>query len=265
MEEKNDYVAIWDSYESFFEQYDDEQVGRLVRAMMNYKWFGIKPEFNGDERFIWPAIKRDLDAAIARQAKESQKNRENGSKGGRPKKATASNDEPENQSIFEETEKTDRFSEKPKKATVFFENPKKPKEKEREIEKETEKGKENTADACAEPASGSPPVICLPLNDGTEYPIFHEACQEWAALYPAVDVMQQLREMRGWLLANRAKRKTRRGILQFITRWLAREQDKGPRRDEYGPSAGSSTLGSPGAAMDDLRELHQLFAEEDSS
>lgn len=79
----------------------------------------------------------------------------------------------------------------------------------------------------AEAASGSTPVITLPLNDGTEYPVTEEQCQEWAGLYPAVDVIQQLREMRGWLLSNPTKRKTRRGILSFVTRWLGREQDKG--------------------------------------
>lgn len=81
----------------------------------------------------------------------------------------------------------------------------------------------------AEPASGSPPVISLPLNDGTEYLVVVEQCQEWAGLYPSVDIIQQLREMRGWLLGNPTKRKTRRGILAFVTRWLGKEQDKGPQ------------------------------------
>ena len=80
----------------------------------------------------------------------------------------------------------------------------------------------------AEPqAASTPPAISLPLNDGTEYPVSEEQCQEWAGLYPAVDVIQQLRNMRGWLDANPAKRKTKRGINAFIVRWLAKEQDKG--------------------------------------
>lgn len=80
----------------------------------------------------------------------------------------------------------------------------------------------------AEPqAVSAPPAIFLPLNDGTDYPVPVEQCQEWAGLYPAVDVIQQLRNMRGWLDANPAKRKTKRGINAFIVRWLAKEQDKG--------------------------------------
>ena len=50
---------------------------------------------------------------------------------------------------------------------------------------------------------------------------------EWSELYPAVDVMQELRKMAGWLDANPSKRKTKRGILRFVNGWLAREQDKG--------------------------------------
>nr|DAL44835.1 MAG TPA_asm: replisome organizer [Caudoviricetes sp.] len=90
----------------------------------------------------------------------------------------------------------------------------------------------------AEPqAASTPPAISLPLNDGTEYPVSVEQCQEWAGLYPAVDVIQQLRNMRGWLDANPAKRKTKRGVNAFIVRWLAKEQDKGGSAAQYGRAA----------------------------
>ena len=67
----------------------------------------------------------------------------------------------------------------------------------------------------------------LPLCDGTAYGVTAGQAAEWASLYPAVDVRQQLRNMRGWLEANPTRRKTRRGILRFICGWLSREQDKG--------------------------------------
>lgn len=82
--------------------------------------------------------------------------------------------------------------------------------------------------SCTEPEAGSaPPVVELPLNDGSEYGVTEEQCREWAELYPSVDVLQQLRNMRGWLLSNKERRKTRRGINRFITNWLSREQDRG--------------------------------------
>lgn len=53
-----------------------------------------------------------------------------------------------------------------------------------------------------------------------------EEVRQWQALYPAVDVPQALRSMRGWLLANRTRRKTARGIERFVVAWLSREQDR---------------------------------------
>ena len=82
-------------------------------------------------------------------------------------------------------------------------------------------------------AASMPPVIFLPLNDGTEYPVSQEQCHEWAGLYPAVDVIQQLRQMRAWLIANPRRRKTARGINGFIVNWLSREQDKPGRKGTY--------------------------------
>ena len=76
-------------------------------------------------------------------------------------------------------------------------------------------------------AASMPPVIFLPLNDGTEYPVSKEQCYEWAGLYPAVDVIQQLRQMRAWLTANPRKKKTKSGINRFIVTWLSKEQDRG--------------------------------------
>jgi hypothetical protein len=102
----------------------------------------------------------------------------------------------------------------------------------------------------AETAPRRPPetqaVISLPLNDNTEHPITEEQCQEWAGLYPAVDVIQQFRNMRGWLLGNPTRRKTGRGIKRFINTWLSKEQDKGGNR--YAPR-------SPTAQVAQAREI----------
>ena len=81
---------------------------------------------------------------------------------------------------------------------------------------------------CAEPqAADAPPVISLPLNDGTFFDVSENDRAKWSQLYPNVDVLQQLRNMAGWCDANPTKRKTRGGIKRFITAWLAKEQDKG--------------------------------------
>ena len=102
---------------------------------------------------------------------------------------------------------------------------------------------------CAEPLQASTPepeepaVISLPLNDKTWYSITQKQVDEWSGLYPAVDVMQELRKMLGWLDASPSNRKTRRGIKSFVNRWLSKEQDRGgsrQRQQAYQPPAPST-------------------------
>ena len=114
----------------------------------------------------------------------------------------------------------------------------KEKEEEKEIEIEVEKEIDNIppTEVYGELPSSPPPaepdpsplsivVIRLPLVDGTEYPFLERQVDELTALYPAVDVPQQLRNMRGWLMANPKNRKTKSGIMRFVTAWLSREQN----------------------------------------
>ena len=77
-------------------------------------------------------------------------------------------------------------------------------------------------------------VIRLPMLRGESYPVMMAQVVKWRALYPAVDVDQALRKMYGWLEANPRRQKTKTGILPFIHRWLAREQDKPARRIDDG-------------------------------
>lgn len=83
-------------------------------------------------------------------------------------------------------------------------------------------------DICAEPESAStPPVMTLPLNDGALFPVEEDDISKWSALYPAVDILAELRKMAGWLDANPTRRKTKAGIRRFVNGWLAKEQDRG--------------------------------------
>lgn len=97
-----------------------------------------------------------------------------------------------------------------------------------------EKSKEEYG--CAEPqAAHTPPIVSLMLNDGSFFDVLSFDVSKWEALYPNVDVKQQLRNMAGWCDANPAKRKTRGGIKRFITSWLAKEQDKGGKAPQNKP------------------------------
>ena len=89
---------------------------------------------------------------------------------------------------------------------------------------------------CPEPetAPDRKKAVSLILNDKTEYWIFEDQIAEWMELFPAVDVMQELRKMRSWLDSNQSRRKTKRGILRFVNGWLSKEQDKGWSRQGGG-------------------------------
>ncbi len=94
-------------------------------------------------------------------------------------------------------------------------------------ESRVKKSKEDMGASAKAETPRQPPFICILLHDKTEYPVMDAQVREWESLYPAVNVKQELRKMKGWCDANPARRKTGRGIQKFINAWLSREQDKG--------------------------------------
>ena len=196
------------------EMLSDEECGKLIKALLAYVSDGTKPELSGAANMAFAFIRAQLDRDLEKWEDKCQKRSDAGKKGG-----------------LARASKAKQTSSKSKQSQATLSNAKQSqanqadKEKEKENENENEKEKESYISA--EPEADSTPIIELPLNDGTMFPISQEQCQEWAGLYPAVNVIQQLRQMRGWLDANPTKRKTKRGINRFITGWLARTQDKG--------------------------------------
>lgn len=80
--DKKAYIKLWLDYRCYFETLSDAEVGRLVRAMLDYELDGATPKFSGSERVLWPVMRRNIDIDhefLEKQAK-------NGSKGGRPRK-----------------------------------------------------------------------------------------------------------------------------------------------------------------------------------
>jgi len=82
-------------------------------------------------------------------------------------------------------------------------------------------------------------IISIPLNDNSEFIISEQQLGEWQALYPAVDILQTLRNIRGWNLANPKRRKTKSGVLNHISQWLAKEQNR-PRTHMNGKVAAAT-------------------------
>ena len=116
MADKKEFVKLWLSYESYFASYSDAEVGRLVRGMISYRATREQPVFGGNERFVWPAIQREIDEQIAALEAISTARSQAGKSGGRPKKDD-SDDKPEldlvphkkqkKQMIFDESKKSE--------------------------------------------------------------------------------------------------------------------------------------------------------------
>lgn len=66
------------------------------------------------------------------------------------------------------------------------------------------------------------PQIAIPLKDGSEYIVTGAQIAEWIPIYPDKDVIVELKKMKQWCIAHPAKRKSQRGVVAFITGWLAR-------------------------------------------
>ena len=128
-----EYFCCYHSYLEIIEPLTDVEKGRLFTACLEYSMTGEVPQLNGNERYVFPTFKSQIDRDNQKYSDRCRKNAENGKSGGRPKKQTVS-------------EKTERFFEKPKKA------------KEKEKAKAKEKEKEKDIDI--------PPVS--PLTGGTE-------------------------------------------------------------------------------------------------
>lgn len=105
--------------------------------------------------------------------------------------------------------------------------------------------------------TGDPVFITLPLNDETEFPVTESMLVEYGGLYPSVDVRQELRNQRGWLLSEPSKRKTKRGIKKFINGWLSREQDRGPKPGAGGTHAQSKPTASNGGESRAMQKFHE--------
>ena len=131
------------------------------------------------------------------------------------------------------------------------------KDKDIEIEKERKENiKRKERNTCTQPQGDC--VLQLPLVDGSLYDVPRKDVDQWSHLYPAVDVMQELRNMLGWLDASPAKRKTRTGIRRFINNWLSKTQNSGGTRGYTGTASPQEPAPAPHvrrrATLDELVE-----------
>lgn len=71
------------SYLDTMEALNDAECGRLFRALLEYSATGAAPELRGNERFVFPGMRSQIDRDIEKYNAKCARNRENGEKGGR--------------------------------------------------------------------------------------------------------------------------------------------------------------------------------------
>ena len=110
-EKKTSFVLPTDLLDDL-EDFSDDEVGKIFRAILIYTNETEEPEFDDRAmKVVFRHIKKYIDSANENYDKKVQANRVNGAKGGRPKKDDEEN--PKNPTVIE---KTERFSEKPNKS-----------------------------------------------------------------------------------------------------------------------------------------------------
>lgn len=97
------YLKVFTDFADAMEELGDAERGRLFTAMLKYAETGAAPDFRGNERFIWPVAKLQIDRMAAECEGRAKTSRENGSKGGRPKKTQGN---PKNPLGFSKTQKS---------------------------------------------------------------------------------------------------------------------------------------------------------------
>lgn len=95
-----DYVCLYHSYLDAIQALGDAERGRLLTAMLEYSITGAAPQLGGNERYIFPMVKAQIDRDREKYEEKCRKNAEKGRLGGRPpkaRKATAFSESPESQ------------------------------------------------------------------------------------------------------------------------------------------------------------------------
>lgn len=81
-----EYFKVFHSYLKSIEPLNDAERGRLFTAMLEYSITGVEPDIRGNERYIFPTMKANLDREVESYSHTVEKNSVNGKKGGRPAK-----------------------------------------------------------------------------------------------------------------------------------------------------------------------------------
>ena len=191
----------------------DEEAGMLFRWILEYV-NDLHPAVPKEIKFAVVQVKKQLDDDLERYKEKCKKNKENIGKRWNTK---------ENQNIPNDTNVYERIPSDTK-------NTDKDKDKDKDIYNNDLSISKDISKSSGEVSREKPtPLIILPCIGNYQHPIFKDDIDHYKELYPAVDILQQFKNMVGWLESNPQNRKTKNGVKSFITRWLSKCQDKAPK------------------------------------
>ncbi len=207
---KKSFLIHTDSLE-ILDDLTDEQAGKLFKAIKDYQ-FGDKPKLPQLIKIAFNPFKNYFERDNEKWESEIEKRREAGRLGAEARWGKQE-DSKGSQEVSEDSKRSQVM------ASAISANSK--------MANMADSVSVSVSDSVNDSDSDSDIVISLTLNDNTDYEIKQSVVNEYKSFYPNVDVIQEMRKMKGWLLSNPSKRKTRRGVLRFVNNWLSKEQDRG--------------------------------------
>ena len=104
------YVKVYADWTKATSKLKDAEKGRLIDAMVTYATTGVdtSDRLSGNEQYVFPLFQASIDRDRQALAELSQRQSENGKKGGRPRKnPLVSTENPKNPLVFTETQKSE--------------------------------------------------------------------------------------------------------------------------------------------------------------
>ena len=229
MEDKKAFV-VYTNWKQYIDDLTDEQVGMWTRWMFDYctdKWLDKEIEYPKDAAVkVLCKLTKDILKKDLAKYKDKRKRIEEINERKRNKVETSSK-QSENEIDHEIVHDIENEIDHSNKLSVISN---KLLDNSKELINNIES---KDSSAVISPEELSKAVIVLPCVGNYQHPVFEEDINHYKDLYPAVDILQELKKMLGWLESNPQNKKTKAGIKSFITRWLSKCQDKAPKVETF--------------------------------
>ncbi len=243
MEDKKSFV-VYTNWKQYIDELTDEEVGMWTRWMFDYcndKWLDKEIEYPNNTavkvlcKLTKDILKKDLAKYKDKRKRIDDINERKRIE--REAKSKQSSNEIEHEIVNEIDNNIEQCNMLNVKCNMLNDNSKELNNNDLSISKDISK---SSGEVSREKPT---PLIILPCIGNYQHPIFKDDIDHYKELYPAVDILQQFKNMVGWLESNPQNRKTKNGVKSFITRWLSKCQDKAPKVESSSCNQNFTTLG----------------------